>query len=66
MWTIAIILSSTIQSVGQFATQNECERALKQFQLPGVIAGCVNQPTAEQSMSQALQMLNSFMASQPR
>jgi hypothetical protein len=49
--------------VGQFASQADCDRALAQFQKPGVVAGCVQQPTAEQSMAQAQRMMNQFMNS---
>ena len=66
MWTIAIVLTSTIQTLGQFATQSECERAVAQFQKPGVVAGCVQQPTPEQSMAQAQRMMNAFIATMPR
>lgn len=63
MWTIAIVLSNSVQMLGQFATQSDCERAVTQFQKPGVVAGCVQQPTAEQSMAQAQRMMNQFMNS---
>ena len=63
MWTITIVLASSIQNIGQFSTQADCERAVKQFQQPGVVAGCVPQPTAEQSMAQAQRMMNQFMNS---
>ena len=63
MWTIAIVLASSIQNIGQFSTQADCERAVKQFQQPGVVAGCVPQPTPEQSMAQAQRMMNQFMNS---
>ena len=62
MWTIAVIFASSVQNVGQFSSQADCDRALAQFQKPGVIAGCVSQPTAEQSMAQAQRMMNQFMA----
>jgi hypothetical protein len=63
MWTIAVIFASSVQNVGQFATQADCDRAVAQFQKPGVVAGCVQQPTAEQSMAQAQRMMNQFMNS---
>jgi hypothetical protein len=50
-----------VQNVGQFSNQADCDRALAQFQKPGVVAGCVQQPTAEQSMAQAQRMMNQFM-----
>jgi hypothetical protein len=62
MWTIAVIFVSSVQNVGQFSSQADCERALVQFQKPGVVAGCVQQPTAEQSMAQAQRMMNQFMS----
>jgi hypothetical protein len=61
MWTIAVIFASSVQNVGQFSNQADCDRALAQFQKPGVVAGCVQQPTAEQSMAQAQRMMNQFM-----
>jgi hypothetical protein len=61
MWTIAVIFASSVQNVGQFSSQADCDRALAQFQKPGVVAGCVQQPTAEQSMAQAQRMMNQFM-----
>ncbi len=61
MWTIAVIFASSVQNVGQFSSQADCDRALAQFQKPGVVAGCVQQPTAEQNMAQAQRMMNQFM-----
>jgi hypothetical protein len=55
--------ASSVQNVGQFSSQTDCERALAQFQKPGVVAGCVQQPTAEQSMAQAQRMMNAFINS---
>jgi hypothetical protein len=63
MWTIAVIFASSVQNVGQFSSQADCDRALAQFQKPSVVAGCVQQPTAEQSMAQAQRMMNQFMNS---
>jgi hypothetical protein len=63
MWTIAVILASSVQNIGQFSTQADCERALAQFQKPGVVAGCIQQATPEQSMAQAQRMMNQFMNS---
>jgi hypothetical protein len=63
MWTIAVIFASSVQNVGEFSSQADCDRALAQFQKPGVVAGCVQQPTAEQSMAQAQRMMNQFMNS---
>ena len=63
MWTIAVILASSVQNIGQFSTQADCERAVAQFQKPGVVAGCIQQATPEQSMAQAQRMMNQFMNS---
>ena len=63
MWTIAVILASSVQNIGQFSSQADCERAVAQFQKPGVVAGCVQQATPEQSMAQAQRMMNQFMNS---
>jgi hypothetical protein len=62
MWTIAIVLASSVQNIGQFATQADCDRAVAQFQKPGVVAGCIQQATPEQSMAQAQRMMNQFMS----
>ena len=62
MWTIAIVLASSVQNIGQFQTQADCDRAVAQFQKPGVVAGCIQQATPEQSMAQAQRMMNQFMA----
>lgn len=62
MWTIAIVLASSVQNIGQFATQADCDRAVVQFQKPGVVAGCIQQATPEQSMAQAQRMMNQFMS----
>jgi len=63
MWTIAVIFASSVQNIGQFQTQTDCERAVAQFQKPGVVAGCVQQPSPEQSMAQAQRMMNAFINS---
>jgi hypothetical protein len=63
MWTIAIVLASSVQNIGQFSTQADCDRAVAQFQKPGVVAGCVQQPTPEQSLAQAQRMMNAFINS---
>jgi hypothetical protein len=62
MWTIAVIFASSVQNIGQFANQSDCDRALAQFQKPGVVAGCIQQATPEQSMAQAQRMMNQFMS----
>lgn len=66
MWTIAVILASSVQNIGQFSSQADCERAVAQFQKSGVVAGCVQQLTPEQSMAQAQRMMNAFIATMPR
>jgi hypothetical protein len=63
MWTIAIVLASSVQNIGQFSTQADCDRAVAQFQKSGVVAGCVQQPTPEQSLAQAQRMMNAFINS---
>ena len=63
MWIIAVILASSVQNIGQFSTQTDCDRAVAQFQKPGVVAGCVQQPSPEQSMAQAQRMMNAFLNS---
>ena len=63
MWTIAVIFASSVQNMGQFLSQADCERAVAQFQKPGVVAGCIQQPTPEQSMEQAQRMMNAFINS---
>jgi hypothetical protein len=63
MWTIAIVLASSVQNIGQFSSQADCDRAVAQFQKPGVVAGCVQQPTPEQSLAQAQRMMNAFINS---
>ena len=63
MWTIAVIFANSVQNIGQFSTQTDCERAVAQFQKPGVVAGCVQQPSPEQSMAQAQRMMNAFINS---
>jgi hypothetical protein len=63
MWTIAVIFASSVQNIGQFSSQADCERAVAQFQKPGVVAGCIQQATPEQSMAQAQRMMNQFMNS---
>ena len=63
MWTIAVILATSVQNIGQFSTQADCERAVAQFQKPGVVAGCIQQASPEQSMAQAQRMMNAFINS---
>ena len=63
MWTIAVIFASSVQNMGQFQNQSDCARALAQFQKPGVVVGCVQQPTPEQSLAQAQRMMNAFINS---
>ena len=63
MWTIAVIFASSVQNIGQFSSQADCERAVTQFQKPGVVAGCIQQATPEQSMAQAQRMMNAFINS---
>ena len=62
MWTIAVIFAASVQNIGQFSTQADCERAVAQFQKPGVGAGCSQQATPEQCMAQAQRMMNQFMS----
>ena len=63
MWTIAVIFASSVQNMGQFQNQADCVRALAQFQKPGVVAGCIQQPTPEQSLAQAQRMMGAFINS---
>jgi hypothetical protein len=52
--------------VGTFATQQACQTSAKEWQAQGVKAGCVPQPSTEDTMKQAMTMMNAFVNSMPK
>ena len=61
MYNLILVLATGVTTVGNYANINSCQAALAQFQKQNVTAACVQQPSPEQSMTQALAMMQNFM-----
>ena len=61
MYNLILVLATGVTTVGNYTNLNSCQAALAQFQKQNVTAACVQQPSPEQSMSQALAMMQNFM-----
>ena len=61
MYNLILVLATGVTTVGNYANINSCQAALAQFQKQNVTAACVQQPSPEQSMAQALVMMQNFM-----
>ena len=61
MYNLILVLATGVTTVGNYANINSCQAALAQFQKQNVTAACVQQPSPEQSMAQALAMMQNFM-----
>ena len=61
MYNLILVLATGDTTVGNYANINSCQAALAQFQKQNVTAACVQQPSPEQSMAQALVMMQNFM-----
>ena len=61
MYNLILVLATGVTTVGNYANTNSCQAALAQFQKQNVTAACVQHPSPEQSMTQALSMMQNFM-----
>jgi hypothetical protein len=68
MWTLLLVtaINTAPAPVGTFATQKACQTSAKEWQVQGVKAGCVQQPSTEDAMKQAIAMMNAFINSMPK
>ena len=68
MWTLLLVttINAAPAPVGTFATQQACQTSAKEWQVQGVKAGCVQHPSAEDAMKQAIAMMNAFINSMPK
>ena len=68
MWTLLLVtaINAAPAPVGTFATQQACQTSAKEWQAQGVKAGCVQQPSTEDAMKQAIAMMNAFINSMPK
>jgi hypothetical protein len=68
MWTLLLVtaINTAPAPVGTFATQQACQTSAKEWQVQGVKAGCVPQPSTEDAMKQAIAMMNAFINSMPK
>ena len=68
MWTLLLVtaINTAPAPVGTFATQQACQTSAKEWQVQGVKAGCVQQPSVEDAMKQAMTIMNSFVNSMPK
>jgi len=63
MYNLILVLATGVTTVGNYKNFDSCQSALAQFQKQNVTAACVQQASAEQSMTQALNMMQNFMKS---
>ncbi len=63
MYNLILVLATGVTTVGNYTNFDSCQTALVQFQNQNVTAACVQQPNVEQSMAQALVMMQNFMKS---
>jgi hypothetical protein len=61
MYNLILVLATGVTTVGNYTNLNSCQAELAQFQKQNVTAACVQQPSPEQSMTQALAMMQNFM-----
>jgi hypothetical protein len=61
MYNLILVLATGVTTVGNYTNLNSCQAQLAQFQKQNVTAACVQQPSPEQSMTQALGMMQNFM-----
>jgi hypothetical protein len=61
MYNLILVLATGVTTVGNYTNLNSCQAQLVQFQKQNVTAACVQQPSPEQSMTQALAMMQNFM-----
>jgi len=61
MYNLILVLATGVTTVGNYTNLNACQTGLAQFQKQNVTAACVQQPSPEQSMTQALAMMQNFM-----
>ena len=61
MYNLILVLATGVTTVGNYANINSCQAALAQFQKQNITAACVQHPSPEQSMTQALAMMQNFM-----
>jgi hypothetical protein len=61
MYNLILVLATGVTTVGNYTNLNSCQAQLVQFQKQNVTAACVQQPSPEQSMTQALGMMQNFM-----
>ena len=63
MYNLILVLTTGVTTVGNYTNFDYCQASLAQFQKQNVTAACVQQASAEQSMTQALNMMQNFMKS---
>ena len=61
MYNLILVLATGVTTVGNYTKINSCQAELAQFQKQKITAACVQQPSPEQSMAQALVMMQNFM-----
>lgn len=63
MYNLILVLATGVSTVGSYTNFDSCQAALTQFQKQNVPAACVQQPSVEQSLGQALSMMQNFIKS---
>ncbi len=63
MYNLILVLATGVSTVGNYTNFDSCQAALAQFQKQNITAACVQQPNVEQSMTQALSIMQNFMKS---
>ena len=51
MWNIILVMSTSVQSVGQFNSLPDCEKSAEKFRQQGTVAACVKQQHPEEMLA---------------
>lgn len=60
-WALILIVSGSLQTVGYYATEAECQAAVKSANAQGVKALCVQQQSPEQAVAQMQRLMDQMI-----
>jgi len=61
MYSLILVLGTTISTVGSYHSLAACQEGMKQFTDQGVKAGCVAQADPKEAMEKMQSMMKHFM-----
>lgn len=66
IYSLILVLTTGVTTVGTYNTQAACQAQLSQFQNQKVVAACVQQESPEQQMARAQAMFSQFLKAMPK